>query len=81
MVLLVLAALFGAYSVIRAVRPFIWNAVLGIAVILLAQFFGAEVAVTPLVLFVVAIGGIPGAILVILLAYAGVAFVPSVALF
>jgi hypothetical protein len=79
-VLLVLAALFGAYTVIRAVRPFIWNAVLGIAVILLAQFFGADVAVTPLVLLVVAIGGIPGAILVILLAYAGLAFVPALLL-
>jgi hypothetical protein len=79
-VLLVLAALFGAYTVIRAVRPFIWNAVLGIAVILLAQFVGADVAVTPLVLLVVAIGGIPGAILVILLAYAGLAFVPALLL-
>jgi hypothetical protein len=79
-VLLVLAALFGAYTVIRAVRPFIWNAVLGIAVILLAQFVGADVAVTPLVLLVVAIGGIPGAILVILLAYAGLAFAPALLL-
>ncbi|WP_232686545.1 pro-sigmaK processing inhibitor BofA family protein [Halobacterium zhouii] len=76
----VLVALFGAYAVIRAIKPFIVNAVLGLLVILLAQYLGAEVAVTPLALLVVAVGGIPGAILVILLAYAGVAFLPALLL-
>ncbi|MCD2202947.1 pro-sigmaK processing inhibitor BofA family protein [Halobacterium sp. KA-6] len=74
---LVLVALFGAYRVIRAVKPFIVNAVVGLVVILIAEFLGAQVAVTPLVLLVVAIGGLPGAILVILLATLGVAFVPG----
>ena len=46
---------------------------------LLRPALGAEVAVTPLALLVVAIAGFPGALLVILLAYAGVAFVPGVA--
>lgn len=79
LVALVLAALFGAYRVIRAVKPFVVNAVVGLVVILLAQALGAEVAVTPLALLVVAIAGFPGAVLVILLAYVGVAFVPAVA--
>jgi|AntRauMinimDraft_4_1070384.scaffolds.fasta_scaffold00258_21 hypothetical protein len=78
-VALVLAALFGAYRVIRAVKPFVVNAVVGLLVILVAQALGAEVAVTPLALLVVAIAGFPGALLVILLAYAGVAFVPALA--
>jgi hypothetical protein len=77
LVLLVLAALFGAFTVVRAVKPFIVNAVVGLLVIFAAQWLGAQVAVTPLVLLVVAIGGLPGAILVILLAYAGLAFVPA----
>ena len=80
LVLLVLAALFGAFTVIRAVRPFIVNAVVGLLAIFLAQWLGAQVAVTPLVLLVVALGGLPGAILVILLAYAGIAFVPALLL-
>jgi hypothetical protein len=77
LVALVLAAVFGAYRVIRAVKPFVVNAVVGLVVILLAQALGAEVAVTPLALLVVAIAGFPGALLVILLAYVGVAFVPG----
>ncbi|MDH5019048.1 pro-sigmaK processing inhibitor BofA family protein [Halobacterium rubrum] len=79
LVALVLAALFGAYRVIRAVKPFVVNAVVGLVVILLAQALGAEVAVTPLALLVVAIAGFPGAVLVILLAYVGVAFAPGLA--
>ncbi|SEW19571.1 pro-sigmaK processing inhibitor BofA family protein [Halobacterium jilantaiense] len=78
LVALVLAAVFGAYWVIRAVKPFVVNAVVGLVVILLAQALGAEVAVTPLALLAVAVAGFPGALLVILLAYAGVAFAPAV---
>ena len=78
--LLVLAALFGAYRVIRAVKPFIVNAVVGLVVILLAQALGADVAVTPLALLIVAVGGLPGAILVVLLAMLGIAFAPAVLL-
>jgi hypothetical protein len=77
---LVLVALFGAYRVIRAVKPFIVNAVVGLVVILVAQYLGAPVAVTPLALLVVAVGGFPGALLVILLAYVGVAFAPAMLL-
>ncbi|AHG04915.1 hypothetical protein HALDL1_15925 [Halobacterium sp. DL1] len=80
LLLVVLAALFGAFAVIRAVKPFIVNAVVGLLVIFLAQWLGAQVAVTPLVLLVVALGGLPGAILAILLAWAGIAFVPALLL-
>jgi hypothetical protein len=76
LVLIVLALLFGAYKVVKAVKPFVWNAVVGLIVFLLADLlFGLSVAVTPLSLLVVAIAGLPGALLVILLSYFQVAFV------
>lgn len=76
LVLVALALLFGAYKVVKAVKPFVWNAVVGLIVFLLADLlFGLSVAVTPLSLLVVAIAGVPGALLVILLSYLQVAFV------
>ncbi|MEF8976823.1 MAG: pro-sigmaK processing inhibitor BofA family protein [Halapricum sp.] len=76
LVLIVLALLFGAYKIVQAVKPFVWNAVVGLIVFLLADLlFGLSVAVTPLSLLVVAIAGVPGALLVILLSYFQVAFV------
>jgi len=77
-VLVVIAALVvGAYAVIRAIKPFIVNAVVGLVVLLLAGVVGFGVKITWVVVLVVAIGGIPGAVLVILLAYLGLAFQPA----
>lgn len=76
-VLVVLAFALGAYRIIRTVRPFIVNAVVGLLVILALSWFGYGVEITPLVVLVVAIGGIPGAVLVVLLAYAGLVFEPG----
>ncbi|MFW5956717.1 MAG: pro-sigmaK processing inhibitor BofA family protein [Halorhabdus sp.] len=76
--LIVIAAVLGAYTVIKAVKPFLWNAVVGLVVFLLVDVaFGIGVAVTPLALLVVAVGGLPGAVLVILLAVLEIAFVPG----
>ncbi len=69
-----LALLFGAYRIIRAVKPFIINAVVGVIVLLIASFLGLGVEITPIAVLICAVGGIPGAILVILLAYTGIAF-------
>lgn len=79
-VLLALAFLFGAYRVIRAVKPFIVNAVIGLLALLVLGWLGLGVQITPAVVLVVAIGGIPGAILVVLLAYLGIVFAPAVAI-
>ena len=70
-------AVYVAYRILRAIKPFIVNAVLGLIVLLIASFFGFKVAVTPIVVLIVAIGGIPGALLVLLLAYFGVLFSPA----
>lgn len=76
LLLLVLALFVGAAKIVWAVRPFIVNAVVGLVVLWIAQsFFGLSVTVTPIALVVVAIGGLPGAVLVILLAVFELAFV------
>ena len=78
LVLVVLALLFGAYKIVKVVKPFVWNAVIGLVVFVLADaLFGLSVTITPLSLLVVAIAGVPGALLVILLSYFEVAFVAS----
>lgn len=77
LLLAVAAVVFGAYVVIKVVKPFIVNAVVGLIVLLIAGALGFPVDVTPIVILVVAIGGIPGALLVLLLAYFGVLFSPA----
>ncbi|WP_336362264.1 pro-sigmaK processing inhibitor BofA family protein [Halalkalicoccus salilacus] len=72
------ALLLGSYRIIHAVRPFIVNAVVGLLALILAALFGYGVEITPIVLLIVAIGGLPGAILVALFAYLGIAFTPVV---
>ncbi|MFB6095393.1 MAG: pro-sigmaK processing inhibitor BofA family protein [Halodesulfurarchaeum sp.] len=69
-----------AYLLLRALKPFIVNAVLGLVVLLVAGLLGFEVAVTPIVVLLVAVGGIPGALLVLLLAHVGFLFGPPAAL-
>lgn len=74
-VILVLALV--AAQLIAVARPFIVNAVGGLVVLYLAQVvFGLGVAVTPLTVAIVAIGGVPGSLLVLVLSLFGVAFVP-----
>ena len=70
----VLALLFGAYTIIKTVKPFIVNAVVGVIVLVIASFLGIGVEITPIAVVICAVGGIPGALLVILLAYLGIAF-------
>ena len=72
------AVLLGSYRLLHAVRPFIVNAVVGLVALILAALLGYGVEITPIVLLIVAIGGLPGAILVVLLAYLGIAFAPVV---
>lgn len=74
LLVVILALLLGAFTIIRAVKPFIVNAIIGVIVLLIASFLGIGVEITPIAVLVCAVGGIPGAILVILLAYLGIAF-------
>ena len=80
LLLAVAAVVLGAYLVLRVLKPFVINAVLGLLVLAIAGFLGVEVAVTPIVVLIVAVGGIPGALLVLLLGHFGLLFGPAAAL-
>ena len=74
---IVFAVVLIAARIVQTLRPFIINAIVGLIVLFLVSVItGFSIAVTPIALLIVAIGGVPGAILVLLLAFFGVAFVP-----
>ena len=75
---LVIGFLLGAVRILQAVRPLFVNAVVGLLVFLVAEWAGVGVQIDWITLAVVAIGGLPGAILVVLLSVLGVAFVPAI---
>ena len=72
-----LVLLLGTTYILQAVRPLIVNAVVGLLVFLAAGWLGVGVEVNWLTLAVVAIGGLPGAVLVVLLSVFGLAFDPA----
>ena len=77
LLILLLVLLLVAAQLVAVARPFIVNAVGGLVVLYLAQaVFGVTVAVTPLTVSIVAIGGVPGSVLVLGLSLFEVAFVP-----
>ncbi|WP_049929265.1 pro-sigmaK processing inhibitor BofA family protein [Halopiger goleimassiliensis] len=77
LLVLVLVAVLGASTLIQTVRPFIVNAAVGLLVLFVVQaLFNLSIAVTPVAIAIVALGGVPGAVLVLLLSMFGVGFVP-----
>ena len=77
---LALFFLLGAVRIIRAVRPLVVNTVVGLLVFLVAGWLGVGVEIDWVALAVVALAGLPGAVLVILLSVLGIAFVPGLLL-
>ena len=73
----VLVVLFGVYRVIKAVKPLIVNALVGLVIILLAGVVGFGVEITPVLILLVAFGGVPAALLAIILAQLGYVFEPA----
>lgn len=78
-VLLAILALYVAYRILKAVKTLAINAVLGLILLVLANMAGLGVQITFLAVLVCALAGIPGAILVILLAYLDLAFAGATA--
>jgi len=74
LLVLALALLFGAYRIIQTVKPLVVNAIVGVIILLIANFVGLGVQITPIAVLVCAVGGVPGAVLVILLAFLDIAF-------
>ena len=79
LVVLAVAALVVAVRALKMVGPFVVNAFVGVLVLTVAGVFGASVEITSFALLVCAVGGVPGAVVVLALAYLDVAFVASVA--
>jgi hypothetical protein len=73
-----LVVLYGAFRLIKTLKPFVINAVLGLLLITLAGVFGFGVQITPVLILLVAFGGLPAAVLAIVLAKIGIVFEPAV---
>lgn len=73
--LVVILAFIAVYYFLKTAKHLIVNTVLGLIILAIGQLvFDLGINITLLVLLICAIGGIPGAILVILLHTLGVAF-------
>ena len=79
LLVLALALLFGAYRIINTIKPLIVNAIVGVIVLIVANVAGLGVAISAVAVLVCAVGGLPGAVLVILLSILDIAFVGTVA--
>jgi hypothetical protein len=68
-----LAIVFGLLLILRSIKYFVINAVMGLAIIFLANLFGLGISYSLLTILICAIGGIFGALIVIGLSLLGVA--------
>lgn len=78
-VLLGVVAILGvvfAGQILGSIRLLVGNAAGGLVVLLFAGWVGFGVTITPLTVVITAIAGVPGAVLILLLSFGGVAFVP-----
>lgn len=80
LLILVIVLLAAAYLLLKAIKPLIINTIVGLVVLWLAGFVGYGVSITPVVLLLVAFGGLPAALLVIVLAQMHVIFTPALLL-
>ena len=79
LLVLALALLFGAYRIVNTIKPLIINAIVGVIVLIVANVAGLGVAISAVAVLVCAVGGLPGAVLVILLSVLDIAFVGTAA--
>ena len=74
LVLAIIAAVI-LYKVLKTAKSLVINAVIGLVILVLANFaLDLKIAYTPIVIVICAIGGTVGALLVIVLHYLGLAF-------
>ncbi len=73
--LIVVLAVIAVYYILKSAKHLIVNTILGLILLAAANIaFKLGIAYSPLALLVCALGGVPGAILVILLHQLGIAF-------
>ncbi|RQW81411.1 MAG: transcriptional regulator [Methanothrix sp.] len=74
LVLLIVVIVFGAFLILRSIKNFIINAVIGLVILFLANAVaGLDIGYSWLVILICGIGGILGAFLVILMHFIGIA--------
>jgi hypothetical protein len=75
LVVLIVVIVFGAFLILRSIKNFIINAVMGLLILFLANYVaGLEIGYSWLVILICGIGGILGAFLVILLHFLSLGF-------
>ena len=75
-VILAVGGLLFARQILGSLKMLAANAVGGIITLIVASWFGFGVSISGVTLAITALAGVPGALLVVLLAYGGFAFVP-----
>jgi len=75
LILLFIVMVFGAFLILRSIKNFVVNAVMGLVILFLANAVaGLGIGYDWLVVLICGIGGVLGALLVILLHFLGFAF-------
>jgi hypothetical protein len=75
LILLIIVIVFGAFLILRSIKNFVVNAVMGLVILFFANAVaGLGIGYDWLVVLICGIGGILGALLVILLHFLGFAF-------
>ena len=82
LVVLAVVALAAVYLTMKVVKPLAYNAIVGLILLGAVNFVGSgfvEVDITLLAVALVALAGVPGVVLIVLLSALNVAFVPEAA--
>ncbi len=75
LVVLLIVIVFGAFLILKSIKNFIINAVVGLIILFIANFIaGLGIGYSWLVVLICGIGGVLGAFLVILLHFMGFGF-------
>ncbi|MFP4633186.1 MAG: pro-sigmaK processing inhibitor BofA family protein [Halobacteriota archaeon] len=75
LLVLVALVLVAVYLTMKVVKPLIYNSIVGLIALLAVDYLGiVEIDLSIWAVAIVALGGLPGAALVVLLAFLGVAF-------
>lgn len=72
LILLLIVIIFGAFLILRSIKNFVLNAIMGLVILILANAVaGLGIGYSWLVILICGIGGVLGAFLVILLHFLG----------
>jgi hypothetical protein len=72
LILLFIVIVFGAFLILRSIKNFVVNAIMGLVILFLANAVaGLDIGYSWLIVLICGIGGVLGAILVILLHFLG----------